>query len=252
MYNGAMSRKQAPMIQIKVDDPITDRRTLHGHFRPMLNLAEKEALRVKMKVDEAFILFVEKGYEIPDIAKTLEVDPAELTALSISPNFPNFRDAVAERAGKMFLDLEQDYVRDDICRVLGMTKTQLGYFTKSDDFKERYRELWGELTSDPITKAVEVKITESLLPKAYRALDELLEADSESVRLKTAMEVLRYSGIQPKEPEHSDRVELAKFLRQQTTVNIENMTVVVPPEFKEAVNATLPDVVEGEIVEQDP
>jgi hypothetical protein len=233
------------VVQIDVDNPAEDRRAWNGRKRLGLNDDERKIIQKKARADEALVLFIEKSMSMPDIAKQLDVRLDELVAMSISPYFPEFRAAVAEKLSSLYLDTDKRFTVKEICEVVGMTPNQLRNFTNSDEFKDRYNKLFTSLTADPMIKAVEIGIVENLLSKAYVTLESALNSKNENVKLKAALEVLKYAGVKPQEAVHSDKTELAVFLKKQgLNLTVNNFNVEVPQEFKDAVSEY--SVIEGE------
>jgi AraC-like DNA-binding protein len=228
---------------------MTDRRKLNSKFRPNINKSERAALKEKQNATKALVLLTERSFDVPSVAQELGILPEELAAMATSGAYPELKMAVAEVASNLFLDLDQYHSRKDIAAALGMSPRQLRHLIESETFKEIYEKTKARVSADPVLKAVEINISEELLPRAYQRLKELIDSDSDSTALKAVLEVMKYAGVRAQEPAQSDRTELAKFLAknnlQLTQVN--NFSLV-PDEFKEAVDATLP-VLEGEVSE---
>jgi hypothetical protein len=242
------AEEYSEVVQIDVEDPIHERKTAHGRRRLKLNDRERTLIKEKKLIDRAIVLFVEKSESIPKIAEQIGLETEVLAKAGISGDYPEMRAAIIDRAVRHFLDLENDRSREEIAEDLGLSMIQLRYLTSSKEFEERYNEFFFEITNDPTIKAVKHKIVEDLLPKAYRTLDALLSsaATKDTVRLKAALETLKLSGVEPNKNIQHDRRELAKFLADKT-VNFNQINVSVPPDFKEAYEATLP--IEGEYAE---
>jgi hypothetical protein len=87
------------------------------------------------------------------------------------------------------------------------------------------------IANDPVAAASQAAIVEAL-PKAIRALLELLYTNSETVRLQAVETIFKQAGIKPPDTAVSERSELTEFLRN-ANVNIEQFNIV-PVEFLEA------------------
>lgn len=205
-----------------------------------LDNEEREAFRMKELANQALVLFTENAKTIPEISKEMGLDLKVLHEFSISPEFPFFREAVAERASEMYLDTQHSWNIDEIANALGMTKRELRSFTKQDVFLNKYRELFTRLDEDPTPRAVQTKIIETALPKAYEALMDLLDRkNSPMVRFNAVKMVIELAGIQSIKPAQSDRAEAAKFL-SQAGIHVQQLNVIVPPEYQDAMKKYLP------------
>jgi hypothetical protein len=140
----------------------------------------------------------------------------------------------------MFLDLDTTQSRRKIATKLGLSMYQLQLLLESDEFAETYDDQFATLTSDPTVKAVQMKLVEDLLPKAFRAMDDILKDKKApaSVRLKAALETLRLTGVKAAAPAMSDRQDLSEFLTKHNIVQVNVDTKETPSNV---------DVFEGQI-----
>jgi hypothetical protein len=156
-----------------------------------------------------------------------------------------------DKAVTLFLDIEEGYTRDQMCEILRISPSKLKDITKEEYFVERYNQRLLDIANDPVAAASQAAIVEAL-PKATRALLELLEASSETVRLRAVETIFKQAGIKPPDTAVGERSELTEFLRN-ANVNVEQLNIV-PAEFLEAAKKHNPgkhveELVEGEYEE---
>lgn len=235
-------------VQIDVNDPIRERTTEDGKRRLALNDREIQLINESKLIEQALILFVEKGMTIPEVAAELDIAKGKLVATINSDEYPEFRKAAMRRAVEMFLDLEQSRTRKEIEDELGLTPNQFRAITLAPEFAELYNSMFLEMRAHPGIQAVQAKLLDYLLPQSFQVMSEALTKAGVpwSVKLKAALEVWRMAGIKPVDSVANDRNEMAEFLANKG-IQINNFFVAPPPEYQAALEKYA--VVEGEVEE---
>lgn len=146
----------------------------------------------------------------------------------------------------MLLDLETSRTRAQMAEELGISEAKIKDLTKDPYFAKRYEDRRLDIENDPAASLAKAAIVEAL-PKAARTLLLLLDSPSDTVKLKTALEIVKLGGVKPPETGKTDRSDLARFLKD-ANVNIENVNVLnagmipVPKEYQEAMDRHIIDV----------
>lgn len=246
MYDTSEYRE---VVQLDVDNPIEERRTESGARRLRLNNRERQIARERKTIAKAVALLT-SGMSVPEIAQELKVPQSSLVEAITGDQYPDFRNAAIDRAIDMFLDIENDHPRTEIMNTLGLSHETFRNLTNSRDFEERYNHHFLELRTDPVVTAVQHKLVDTLLPKAFRVLQEILDDTNApaTARIRAALEVLNKAGIKDMQPQQSDRHELVKFLGEKG-ITINNLTVNLPAEYQQAIEKW--NVVEGDYREAD-
>lgn len=144
------------------------------------------------------------------------------------------RSRMVEAAVALFLDLEQDHTWQEIANELGISIPALKDLTKTEEFMEKYSQYFVELGHDPRVKATQAAVVD-MLPLALAELRNLLAGSrvGGQAKLNAIKEVFRLSGLDAPKQAANDRTELAEFLKG-AGVNIEQMNIVLPPEYLKA------------------
>jgi hypothetical protein len=144
------------------------------------------------------------------------------------------RQRLVEQAVAMFLDIDQDHSWQEIAGKLGVSIPALKDLTKTEEFMDAYSQYFVDLGHDPRVKATQAAVAD-MLPLAMRELRNLITGTrvSGSAKLNAIKEIFRLSGLDAPKTQGSDRTELAEFLKTQG-VNVEQMNVVLPPEYLDA------------------
>lgn len=144
------------------------------------------------------------------------------------------RSRMIESAVALFLDLEQDHSWQEIASELGVSVPTLKDLTKTEEFMAKYSEYFVDLGHDPRIKATQAAVSD-MLPLAIRELRNLLTNSRAGgqAKLNAIKEIFRLSGLDAPKQATNDRSELAEFLKG-AGVNIEQMNVVMPPEYLQA------------------
>ncbi len=232
-------KRQVRSVRTDVNARIEGGVTAKGRRRFPLSKNERTILQKKQLANQALILFTETSKTIPEIEQELGLDAQALQEFYLSPEYPLFKEAVAERAAGMYLDIQRAWSLDEIANALGMSAKRLRTFVRTDPvFKKKYGEIFARITEDPGPRSIQMKVVENLLPAAYNTLrDELSPTAPWGVRQKARQDVFRLAGVEQLKPSESDRQEVARFLTQFGDVNI---NVNVPDEYREAVAKYLP------------
>ncbi|HMN10967.1 MAG TPA: hypothetical protein PKD55_01430, partial [Bellilinea sp.] len=143
-------------------DPIEARTTADGHFRPMLNRRERRVLKQKAQTREVIKLLLD-GMDMPAIAEKLGIDLWELSYSMINLSGDEAREYIYNRTIDLILDVDRGRTRDEICRIVGITKSQLNTMISSDEFKVLYAEKFIKVRSDPNIELVRQRVIEDLL-----------------------------------------------------------------------------------------
>jgi hypothetical protein len=230
-------------VAIDVEDPYNDR--VFGERRRLaLNDNERAILLRKDAIAKAVAMLSDGVTTMSEVAKELDIDESSLVRAVTHDEESELRSIVIDRMVSRYLDIRQYRTRSEMAAELGLTSAQFYYLTRSDDFIKAYNEHFIELASDPTIKAVRHKLVEDLLPRAFVTLGNLLNtANSENVRLKAALEVIKLSGITPVESSDNERRDAANFLKEKG-IEINVAVANVPPEYRSAMDIITVDAQE--------
>lgn len=241
-YNAGMGKTAGTNSYIvQIDNPGLERKTATGNQRWMLNEKEIELIKKRHLAQKILDKMVKDSAKIPEIAEALELDPYFIARIAY--NEEAVRDQLVKQVVDMFLSLEPK-PRSTFAKELGISHQMLKAVMESEQFALVYEDHFSQLTSDPTIKAVNSKLVEELLPKAYQQLNNILGDNnaSASVRLKAALEVFRLSGIKERQVHHEDRQQLSEFLTKHN-LNVTQVNINVPPDE--------PEIVDGEVLPLD-
>jgi len=206
------------IIQLDVEG--SERRKSDGRRRIRLTAREREELKKRNLAAKAMEMLLERSLMIPEIAEELGVSQDLLARTSIDDL--DLRQIIVKQAVQMFLDLDTVRSRKQIAAELGLTVWQLKILLDTDEFAQIYDDHFAQVTNDPTVRAVQTKVIEELLPKAVKAIDDILNDPKAppTVRLKAALETMRLSGIKAASPVASERQELSEFLSSHNIVQV--------------------------------
>ena len=205
---------------VQIDGEGSDRVKSDGRRRLRLTALERKAINKMKLASKALLIIIEKSAKLPAVAEELGVSQDLLARTSIDDL--ELRKVIIKQAVDMFLDLDRGHSRKQMADELGLTIWQLKLLLDTDEFADIYDDHFGELINDPTLRAVQSKLVEDMLPKAIRAMDEILtdKKGPASVRLKAALETLRLAGVQASSPVASERSELTDFLNRHNIVQV--------------------------------
>lgn len=240
--------KPKPENLIQLDgDPIEDRRQSDGSWRPMLTPVEKDVLKYRKTIQQAVELLI-ADRDFVDIAEELGEESGALVTEMLHHGGDAARAAFIDRVLDKILDIETAATRTSIAAEMGMGTGQFNRLLMTDDFKEAYTRRFIELRSDPAIQIYRQGFVEDLLPKAYHALEDLIDnpRTPATVRMQAIAKVLDITGMGPEERQRDDNSSAMEFLSKMGQVNITQINnFSVPPEYAEAMK----DVVIGEVKE---
>lgn len=231
------------LVQIE-GDPIEDRRTAAGNWRPLLNDKERLLLRRKKMTDEIVAMLLVDRKDIPEISKAFEMEPEELSNQILYGDISGVREHFINRLIEKILDLKRGRTRAEIAKEMGLSRRQLDYLMASDDFRQAYALAFHDIRSDPNINAVRQAIVEELLPQAFQMLVRELNEGTWTVRQKARQDIFKLAGIDAIKPVEDEREEFVKFL-QKHDITISTADKALPDEYKEAMDK----IVEAEVTE---
>jgi len=167
------------------------------------------------------------------------------------------RNLLYERVVSMFLDLEHNWTREEMCQELQITHKRLKDITLADEFQEIYAQYRTDLGHDPRLQATQIAISD-MMPQAVRALQDLIsgERTPASTKLEAAKTILKLGGLTEPKPVKTEKAEVMDFLRE-AGINIENLNVQLPAELQRAnqfitvMPRELPPAKEDDLIEED-
>jgi transcriptional regulator with XRE-family HTH domain len=133
----------------------------------------------------------------------------------------------------LFLDVERGLSRQQMADELGVSLMTIKAWTKEQHFIDRYTERMLDIANDPRASASQAAMMDAL-PLAANTVRELLESNSDQVRLRAAKMIFDMVGLEPPKTASNDRSEVAAFLK---SINIEgdlNLRLEVPQEYIDA------------------
>jgi hypothetical protein len=233
---------------VQIDgDPLEDRKTADGKWRPLLNDKERLLLRRRQMTDQIVSMLLVDRKEIPEIAQALEMSPEELSNELLYGDLEGTRKAFIDRVIEKILDLKKARTRAELCKELGLTRRQLDYLMSSDDFREAYALAFHDIRSDPNINAVRQAVVEELLPKAYQMLERELTEGTWPVRQRARQDIFKLAGIDAIKPAEDEREEFVKFLEKHDIKITKENKPALPEEYQEAMEKYLPDVVDAQV-----
>ena len=166
------------------------------------------------------------GQLLPDGRRKLRLNNAERKDLQ--------RNRMIEHIVAMFLDIDNNHTRAEICEELGINQKRLKDITLSDEFQEIYAQYRVELGHDPRLQAAQIELSD-MVPQAIRTLKSLINAERvpASTKLEAVKTILKLGGLQEPKPVKTEKAEVMDFLRE-AGINIEQVNVHLPAELKKA------------------
>lgn len=243
-----------------LDDPYNQRRSQDGHLKLQLNDDERKLLQKRDLVAKILILFIEQNKNIPQVVEELGLDPGLMKELIASREWPMLRQAVAERAAEMYLDIRQGWSVASIAEAVGMTPRAFKVFIRSQEFSDAYNNVFHKVTDDPLPRAIQTKIMEELAPAAYISLKEELTGSAVpwTVKQNARRDVFKLIGVEAVPRRDSDRDEAIQYLVKQMGENQINMVnntinINIPVEYQNALRNYLidPDTIDGSFSDPD-
>jgi hypothetical protein len=232
---------------VQIDgDPIKDRKTADGKWRPLLNDHERLILRRKQMTDQIVAMLVVDRKDIPEIAEAMEIPPDELSNKILYGEMESIRKPFIDRLIEKILDLKKSRTRAEIAKEMGLTRRQLDHLMNSDDFRQAYALAFHDIRSDPNINAVRQAVVEELLPRAYLSLEKELTEGTWAVRQRARQDIFKLAGIDAIKPAEDEREEFVKFLEKHD-IKITKEEKAIPAEYQDAMKQYLPEVVEAEV-----
>lgn len=153
------------------------------------------------------------------------------------------RSKTIEAACALFLDTSQSRTWAQIAEELSITPEKLRDITKSQEFEEKYHQLFAEIGHDPRYKAAQGALIDAV-PMAVKELVGMITRPGipPATKLRAIELMFKTTHLEIQPPsEQSDRQELAKFLVEHR-VSVDS----IPDEYK---NAMRKYDIEGEFTE---
>ena len=176
--------------------------------------------------------------QLPDGRRKIKLRKDERAALE--------RSKLIEAACALFLDTTQARTWAQIAEELGITPEKLRDLTKSQEFEEKYHQLFAEIGHDPRYKAAQGALLDAV-PVAVKELVGMITRAGipPATKLRAIELMFKTTRLELQPPkEQSDRQELAKFL-VEARISVDS----IPDEYRDAMRKY---DVDGEFSEVNP